>query len=92
MPPSSMGMRAAPVSARNSSAYVFHDSQLVSSASTSTAVSLARNGEASVPAATVVLGYLTVNFGFRDRPALSVIICRDAGGWRIARYQVSRLG
>ena len=55
-------------------------------------MSLARNGEASVPAATVVLGYLTVNFGFRDRPALSVIICRDAGGWRIARYQVSRLG
>ena len=29
MPPSSMGMRVAPVSARNSSAYVFHDSRLV---------------------------------------------------------------
>ncbi|HMG63728.1 MAG TPA: muconolactone Delta-isomerase family protein, partial [Streptosporangiaceae bacterium] len=43
----------------------------------------------------LVLGYLTVDFGFRDRAtltvSLSVIIRRDAGGWRIAHYQVSRL-
>jgi uncharacterized protein (TIGR02246 family) len=44
----------------------------------------------------VVLGYLTVEFGFTDRAALtvylSVIIRREADGWRIAHYQVSRLG
>ena len=43
----------------------------------------------------LVLGYLTVDFGFTDRATLtvylSVIIRRDAGGWRIAHYQVSRL-
>jgi muconolactone delta-isomerase len=43
----------------------------------------------------LVLGYLTVDFGFSDRATLtvylSVIIRRDAGGWRIAHYQVSRL-
>jgi hypothetical protein len=43
----------------------------------------------------LVLGYLTVDFGFRDRATisvyLSVIIRRDADGWRIAHYQVSRL-
>lgn len=43
----------------------------------------------------LVLGYLTVDFGFSDRPTLtvylSVIIRRDAGGWRILHYQVSRL-
>ena len=42
-----------------------------------------------------VLGYLTVDFGFTDRATLtvylSVIIRREAGGWRIAHYQVSRL-
>jgi muconolactone delta-isomerase len=42
-----------------------------------------------------VLGYLTVDFGFTDRATLtvylSVIIRQDAGGWRIAHYQVSRL-
>jgi hypothetical protein len=44
----------------------------------------------------LVLGYLTVDFGFTDRDTLtvylSVIIRRDAEGWRIAHYQVSRLG
>jgi uncharacterized protein (TIGR02246 family) len=43
----------------------------------------------------VVLGYLTVDFGFGDRAKLtvylSVIIRQDADGWRIAHYQVSRL-
>ena len=43
----------------------------------------------------VVLGYLTVDFGFTDRATLtvylSVIIRHEADGWRIAHYQVSRL-
>jgi muconolactone delta-isomerase len=43
----------------------------------------------------LVLGYLTVDFGFSDRATLtvylSVIIRHDADGWRIAHYQVSRL-
>jgi muconolactone delta-isomerase len=43
----------------------------------------------------LVLGYLTVEFGFTDRAALtvcvSVVIRREAAGWRIAHYQVSRL-
>jgi muconolactone delta-isomerase len=43
----------------------------------------------------LVLGYLTVDFGFTDRATftvyLSVIIRQDAGHWRIAHYQVSRL-
>jgi uncharacterized protein (TIGR02246 family) len=43
----------------------------------------------------LVLGYLTVDFGFIDRATvsvyLSVIIRQDAKGWRIAHYQVSRL-
>src|ERR1700735_5543828 len=43
----------------------------------------------------LVLGYLTVDFGFSDRAALtvylSVIIRQDADGWRIVHYQVSRL-
>ena len=42
-----------------------------------------------------VLGYLTVDFGFTDRPTLtvylSVIIRRGPDGWRIAHYQVSCL-
>jgi len=45
--------------------------------------------------ADLVLGYLTVDFGFSDRATLtvylSVIIRRDAEGWRIVHYQVSRL-
>jgi muconolactone delta-isomerase len=44
----------------------------------------------------LLLGYLTVDFGFTDRAtltvSLSVIIRREAAGWRIAHYQVSRLG
>ena len=44
----------------------------------------------------LVLGYLTVDFGFTDRETLtvylSVIIRKDADDWRIAHYQVSRLG
>jgi muconolactone delta-isomerase len=43
----------------------------------------------------LVLGYLTVDFGFTDRATLtvylSVIIRREPDGWRIAHYQVSRL-
>ena len=43
----------------------------------------------------LVLGYLTVDFGFNDRATLtvylSVIIRQDADGWRIVHYQVSRL-
>ena len=43
----------------------------------------------------VVLGYLTVDFGFTDRATLtvylSVIIRREADRWRISHYQVSRL-
>jgi muconolactone delta-isomerase len=42
----------------------------------------------------LVLGYLTVDFGFTDRATLtvylSVIIRQDADGGRIAHYQVSR--
>ncbi len=45
----------------------------------------------------MVLGYLTVDFGFTGprHPStvyLSVITRREADGWRIAHYQVSRLG
>ncbi|WP_410672308.1 SgcJ/EcaC family oxidoreductase [Amycolatopsis sp. cmx-4-68] len=43
----------------------------------------------------VVLGYAAVDFGFPDRPTLSVhlsVIVRKAGDrWLIAHYQVSRL-
>src|SRR5216683_1069181 len=43
----------------------------------------------------LVLGYLTVDFGFSDRATLtvylSVIIRQAANGWRIVHYQVSRL-
>jgi muconolactone delta-isomerase len=43
----------------------------------------------------LVLGYLTVDFGFTDRATLtvylSVIIRQDPDGWRIVHYQVSRL-
>jgi ketosteroid isomerase-like protein len=44
----------------------------------------------------LVLGYLTVDFGFSDCDTLtvylSVIIRQDADGWRIVHYQVSRPG
>jgi ketosteroid isomerase-like protein len=43
----------------------------------------------------LVLGYLTVDFGFSDRATLtvylSVIIRQDADGWLIVHYQVSHL-
>ncbi len=43
----------------------------------------------------LILGYLTVDFGFSDRPILtvylSVIIRQDADCWRIIHYQVSHL-
>jgi muconolactone delta-isomerase len=47
------------------------------------------------PSDDLVLGYLTVDFGFTDRATLtvylSVIIRREPDGWRITHYQVSRL-
>jgi uncharacterized protein (TIGR02246 family) len=46
-------------------------------------------------AANLVLGYLTVDFAFTDRPTLtvylSVIVRQDGDAWRIGHYQVSRL-
>jgi len=43
----------------------------------------------------LVFGYLTVDFSFTDRPTLtvylSVIVRKDADGWLITNYQVSRL-
>lgn len=46
-------------------------------------------------AASLVLGYLTVDFAFTDRPTLtvylSVIVRQDGDTWRICHYQVSRL-
>jgi uncharacterized protein (TIGR02246 family) len=44
----------------------------------------------------LVLGYLSVDFGFTDRPTisvyLSVLVRRTDDGWALAHYQVSRLG
>jgi hypothetical protein len=43
----------------------------------------------------LVLGYLSVDFAFTDRPVLtvclSVIVRRTGEGWFISHYQVSRL-
>jgi uncharacterized protein (TIGR02246 family) len=43
----------------------------------------------------LVLGYLSVDFSFADRPTLTVYLCvlvkRTAEGWSISHYQVSRL-
>jgi len=43
----------------------------------------------------LVLGYLSVDFAFTDRPVLtvclSVIVRRTGRGWFISHYQVSRL-
>ena len=43
----------------------------------------------------LVLGYLSVDFAFTDRPVLtvylSVIVRRTGDGWLISHYQVSRL-
>jgi hypothetical protein len=48
------------------------------------------------PAENLVLAYLTVDFSFPDRPALtvylSVLVEQSADGGRISHYQVSRLG
>ena len=47
-------------------------------------------------ASDLVLGYLSVDFSFADRPALtvylSVLLKRTAKGWSISHYQVSNLG
>ncbi|QGN47849.1 SgcJ/EcaC family oxidoreductase [Micromonospora sp. WMMC415] len=44
----------------------------------------------------LVLGYLSVDFGFTDRPVVSVhlgvIVRRIGDAWFIGHYQVSRLG
>jgi uncharacterized protein (TIGR02246 family) len=44
----------------------------------------------------VVLGYLSVDFSFTDKPTLGVhlgvLATRTAGGWQLAHYQVSHLG
>ena len=48
------------------------------------------------PAEGLVLGYLSVDFAFTDRPTLtvhlSVLAVRAGQGWALAHYQVSRLG
>ena len=47
-------------------------------------------------ASDLVLGYLSVDFSFTDRPTLTVylgvLLKRSAEGWSISHYQVSRLG
>jgi uncharacterized protein (TIGR02246 family) len=51
--------------------------------------------ESRRPAEDVVLGYSSVDFGFTDRPTLSVhlsvLLRRIDGVWLISHYQVSRL-
>ena len=46
-------------------------------------------------ASDLVLGYLSVDFSFADRPTLTVylgvMVTRTAEGWFISHYQVSRL-
>jgi len=48
------------------------------------------------PADGLVLGYLSVDFSFTDRPTLtlylSLLVTRTEGGWYISHYQVSKLG
>lgn len=43
----------------------------------------------------LVLGYLSVDFSFTDRPTLpvhlGVLVANTAEGWRISHYQVSRI-
>jgi hypothetical protein len=52
--------------------------------------------ETRQPAANLVLGYLSVDFSFPDRPTLTVylgvLVEQSADGGRISHYQVSRLG
>ncbi|MEU9290104.1 SgcJ/EcaC family oxidoreductase [Streptomyces sp. NPDC048275] len=51
--------------------------------------------ETRVLAEDVLLGYLSVNFSFTDRPSirvsLSIVLRRIGGEWYIAHYQVSKL-
>ncbi|MEU9987660.1 SgcJ/EcaC family oxidoreductase [Streptomyces sp. NPDC007971] len=51
--------------------------------------------EARRPADNLILGYLTVDFSFTDRPTLTVnlgiLLQRTDRGWAIAHYQVSHL-
>ena len=46
------------------------------------------------PAADLVLGYLSADFSFPDRPTVSlnlgVLVERGNDGWRIVHYQASR--
>jgi uncharacterized protein (TIGR02246 family) len=47
------------------------------------------------PAEDIVLGYLSVDFSFTDRPALTVYLSvllqeESTGGWFISHYQVSK--
>jgi hypothetical protein len=52
--------------------------------------------ETRQPADGLVLGYLSVDFSFTDRPTLgvylSILLTNMADGWFISHYQVSRLG
>ena len=52
--------------------------------------------ETRQPADGLVLGYMSVDFSFTDRPTLTVylslLVQQRADGWYIAHYQVSRLG
>ena len=52
--------------------------------------------ETRSPADGLVLGYLSVDFGFTDRPTLtvylSVLVSRVDGDWYFSHYQVSHLG
>lgn len=47
------------------------------------------------PAEDLVLGYLSVDFSFTDRPTLavylSVLLRQSADGWHISHYQVSKV-
>lgn len=51
--------------------------------------------ETRQPADDIVLGYLSVDFSFTDRPTLnvnlSVLLRRLEDGWHISHYHVSRL-
>lgn len=51
--------------------------------------------ETRQPADHLVLGYLSVDFSFTDRPTLTVylslLVKHEAEGWHISHYQVSRL-
>jgi hypothetical protein len=50
--------------------------------------------ETRSPAAELVVGYVSADFAFPDRPTVSanigVVIAHGGGGWRILQYQASR--